>query len=319
VKDDEWSLAAVILRIAKATKRAQFKFRPGCFISHRESYEVGPDALEDYKQLPWRLLKFSGAYRWFSVTAVGIMVNQSLARLVDEQAAAEAASSELHSVLQTLSATPPEQTVLRALTGIKFPTRTRPLALAGLKIAPFTSRDRRRLMTQYRAYARSAISNPQGRRRYVAAMATDLDQWKEKTVMWSTHAAESTRAEELSLETAHQVCALFRYACMSLRTDSVEMAIGLGSVQSTDYLIIPKEGSIMSGGGSAGKNRSWTITYSERAAMHKAGVFVLSDLYKESNGDKAPPSTSFHAALLRALHWWISPSISSTMAQGCWL
>ncbi|RIE16103.1 HEPN domain-containing protein [Candidatus Cryosericum septentrionale] len=303
MKDNEAGLATELLRIVNATKRAQFRFGSGCFMIDRESYEVGPEAIDSYRRFPWRLLMHSGAEEHFSLSAVGTMVSRSVARLVDGQATVETAEAELHGILQTLSVPPPEQTVLRELTGIELPPRTTPLALAGGKVARFTKRDRSRLLRQYREYARSVITKPQLRRSVADAMAPDLNDFVGKTVLWSTHAAEPIRAEELSLGMAHRVCTLLRYGCMSLRSDGNEMAIGIGSVQSTHCLIIPEEGFIQSSWARTGKSRSWTIKPPDRAGMRKAGVFVLSALYEESESGRGLPGGSFHSVLLQVLHW----------------
>lgn len=317
MRDNEAALAALLLRIAIATKRGEFSFRPTCFMTERESYEIGPEALDEYRKLPSQLLKYGKSEKRFSLTAVGTMVRRSVARLVDGQATTRTAASELQALLQALSATPPEQTVLRELSGISLPTRTRPLAIAGARVARFTTRDHDRLMRQYRAYACSAISNRKSREIYLAASRSYLDRLKGKTVIWCTYAAEPTRAEELSLETSRRVTTLLRYGCMALRTDSAEMAIGIGLVQSVEYLMIPKEGSISSGAQLIGKYRSWTIVSSDRAKMRKAGIPVLSDLLEESDDGKTLPDTSFRGALLQVLHWAVTsldqPTNSSKM------
>lgn len=303
MKDNEAGLVTGLLRIANATKRVQFGFGPGRFMTERESYEVGPEAIDSYRRFPWRLLMHSGAEEHFSLSAVGTMVSRSVARLVDGQATVETAEAELHGILQTLSVPPPEQTVLRELTGIELSPRTTPLVLAGGKVARFTKRDRSRLLRQYREYAHSVIMKPQDRRSFADMVASNLNGFTGRTVLWSTHAAEPTRAEELSLGMAHRVCTLLRYGCMALRSDGNQMAIGIGSVQSTHCLVIPKEGFIQSSWARTGKDRSWTITAPDRANMRKAGVFVLSDLYEESEGGQGLPDRSFHSVLLQVLHW----------------
>lgn len=303
MRDNEAALVTEFLRIVNATKRAPFRFSPGCFIIDGESYEVGTKAIDSYRRLPWRLLEHSGAEEHFSLSAAGTMVNRSVARLVDGHATVETAEAELHMLVQTLSELPPEQTVLRELVGIELPPNAKPLLLVGSKIARFTGRDRARLLRQYREYVRSHITEPGHRRSVADALASDSNDFAGKTVLWSTHAAEPTRAEELSLQRAHQVCTLLRYGCMSLRSDGNDMAIGIGSVQSTHCLIIPKEGFVTSSWERTGKGRSWTIRSPDRANMRKAGVFVLSDLCEESEGSQGLPDKSFHRALLQVLHW----------------
>jgi hypothetical protein len=306
----EEALATELLEIAKGTKQIGFEsmFRGDRdqFGTGEMCYEVDPKVQEKYRRLPLELLEHSKSAKRFSLRTTATMVNESIARLMGGHPTVAAAQFELRGILATLSAIQPERTLLYELPGIDLPVRARPYAIAGARVARFSTRAYKLLARQCRA----GLSTDSRRKRdqdYRTAYKPHLDRLKGKTTVLCTYAAEPTRAQELSLEALHWVTVVLEYACMALRRDSAEMAIGIGYIARLEYLNIPDQGGfVMSGAQVKGKYRSWLLRSSDRTRMREAGVFALSDILEKSDNGRALAPRSFQAALLQALQWAVT-------------
>ena len=305
--DRKTGLATKLLEIAKATRQIGFEClfdrKQDCFMTHDKVYGVDPKVCAQYERFPEALLKQKESGKRFSWRAAESMVQDSIARLVDGQPTIESAVLEVEGLLRTLAEDQPEHVGLYGVPGIILPQRSRPYLLAGAKVTRLSSRDYDSLVRR----CKRVCSGVSKKGAYSAMFEPHLDRLKGKTVMWCSYAAEPNLAQKLSLETLDWVIILLKYACMALTLDNNDMAIGIRVVPSVEYFIIPKESdSIILGAQATGKYMPWQVRSSDRDRMHKAGVFVLSDIVVKSRNAKKPDPKSFESALLRALQWAVT-------------
>ena len=305
--DRKTGLVTKLLEIAEATRQIGFEClfdrKQDTFMTHDKVYGVDPKVHAQYQRFPEALLKENESGKRFSLTTTESIMQESIARLVDGQPTIESAVLEVEGLLRTLSEDQPEQVGLYEVPGIVLPKRSRPYLLAGAKVTRMSSRDYDSLVGR----CKRVCSGVSKKGAYSAMFKPHLDRLKGKTVMWCSYAAETNRAQKLSLETLDWVIILLKYACMALTLDNNDMAIGIRVVPSVEYFIIPKESdSIRLGAQATGKYMPWQVRSSDRDRMYEAGVFVLSDIVVKSRNAKKPDPKSFESALLQALQWTVT-------------
>ena len=321
--DRETAMASELLEIAKDTTVVQ-SLSPDMysFSWAGEYYKIGSATYPKYQSLPKELLAYSKAEKRCSVEYITRLLQGLIVILMLEGGRSaigvDDAKPRIVVLLEILSHTWPERTVLHELHGVMFIGRVRPVAIAGARVARFTSRDKARLTALYRARGKT-FSDGEKRDEFLALVKNRVDFLAIQAVAWCTYAAEDTRAEELSLDTMRWVVILFRYAYMSISHNSGKTAIGIAPHQTLANLVIAEDRVGTSYFDSAVRPREpldyFFVFPSTRAKMRQAGVFVLSSILEKSDNGKTLKDQSFQFALLQALQWVVDSLDQSNNAS----
>jgi len=311
--DRESAMASELLEIAKATKVTESEpLDMQSFSYGGQYYSIDWAAHPTYQSLPKKLLAYSEAEKRCSVEYITRLLQDLIVILVFRGSRSKIDTDDTRpmivELLETLSHPWPERTVLHELLGVMFLGKVRPFAIAGARVARFTSRDRARLTALYKSRGKK-FSDAEKRDEFLALMESRMDLLAIQTVVWCTCAAEDTRAEELSLDTMRWVVTVFRYAYMSLSHSNGKTAIGIARYRTAANLVIAKDRVGNSYFDSAVRPREpldyFFVFPSTRAKMEKAGVFVLSSILEESDNGRTLEPGSFKFALLQALRWTV--------------
>jgi hypothetical protein len=303
-------MASELLEIAKATKRAaSFSIEGKFFIRDGKFYEIGLTVYPKYQSLPEQLRRYSKAEKRYSLKVITTMVDGYIVDLQGDFSTIDDARSKVDTCLRILSTAWPNQTVLHELHGVSFIGMARPFAIAGARVARFTSTDYIRLTKINRVMGKAIIPDRKERNEVQDWFRKRLDALRGTTVVWCPYAAEQTRAEELSLDTMRWVVLLLKYAYMSLYRRNGKTGISIAAGQNLVNLIVLQDSAGNSSLCSAAPYSEWPgslhIVSSTRAKMRKAGVFVLSDIVEKSASEQPPAPESFRATLLQAVQWTV--------------
>jgi len=321
--DRETAMASELLEIAKATKVAESEPLDMQSFSYGGQYfSIDWAAHPTYQSLPKELLAYSKAEKRCSVEYITRLLQGLIVILVLQGSRSTIDIDDtrpmIADLLETLSHPWPERTVLHELHGVMFLGKVRPFALAGARVARFTSRDRARLTALYKSRGKR-FSDAEKRDEFLALVKNRVDFLAIQAVVWCTYAAEDTRAEELSLDTMRWVVTVFRYAYMSIPHSNGKTAIGIAPYRTPANLVIAKDRVDNSCFDSAVRPREpldyFFVFPSTRAKMQKAGVFVLSSILEESDNGRTLEPRSFKFALLQALRWTVDSLDQSNNAS----